>query len=224
MTNKGLENLQKRLDKKAKDIESRGNRLRLSDGDVASIRILQEAADFFVPSVHPVQDVSAKGKTFWRRFVCEGDGCRWCQKGLDVTERIYVWVWVSYILHKSPQDGKEWERVKNRAGATFYKEMIGAPRVLETGIGKSRYIAMKFINMNAEYGTLIDRDYNWLRTGSGKEDTAYDLIPTNLRKFYQEVPELKDLEELIKSESSSMTASKIINEEEIGSEDSGELF
>ena len=195
--NTGLGNLQSRLDDRQKKIESSRNRLRLGDGDRAAIRFISSAEEFYVPNVHSVEDVVSKGTKFWRRIVCtDADDCTLCLKGVQKAERIYVWVWVRYILHKKMVEGRDWDQVKSKAGDVYYKEEVNAPKVLETGIGKGRNIAMKFINANAEYGTLNDREYTWSRSGGGM-DTLYDLMPGKEGKFdHQDEDAVKGLDSL----------------------------
>ena len=195
---KGLGNLQERLDKKEKERENKRSRFYLADGDIAEIRFLSSSDDFFVPEVHRIQDVSTNQKTFWRTVLCSGEDCAVCKSGDRPSERIFAWIFVEKILHKSLVDGKDWELVKNRDGKKFYVETVKAPRILESGIGRGRNLAMKFINMNSEYGTLNDRPYKWIRSGAGL-DTTYELIPMDPRPFDVEkiVGDLKDLESAV---------------------------
>jgi hypothetical protein len=66
------------------------------------------------------------------------------------------------------------QKIGNR---TFYRQDLNKVMLFRTGPGAKGYIKNAIIQFAREYDTLCDRDYKWLRTGAGRDDTKYSLIP-----------------------------------------------
>ena len=50
-------------------------------------------------------------------------------------------------------------------------------RIIETTLTNTRHVGQTIIEYAQTYGTITDRYYKFSRTGSGPQDTSYNLIP-----------------------------------------------
>jgi len=204
----GLEQLKKRSEEIQKAREAMRNsnlELRLKADEIAHIRILSDAPDIQTGLFHRVARQTPSGKTFTEEIFCPmpDKECQFClSENSDIRSRrakIFIWVYLYYILHKKPIQGVETEEV-SRAGMRFYKETVNNLRYIRTGEGWGGYISSKFIQLYQKYGTLCDRDYEWIRQGDSMTNTVYDIlpedptpIPDEVKKVIEKLPPLSKL-------------------------------
>ena len=189
-------------------------RLWINAGDIAFIRFLTDVEDVYWHRFHRIPQRSRMGKTYsqWKYCAVEDEGdCKYCSLDPLVDKndvriprtRFFFWVYVKGILHKSPAKDGSWKEIKY-AGDTYYKEEKNRVQIFETGPGQGGATEAKLKNWAKRFGTLTDRDYEWVRQGTEVSDTSYDLIPVEKKTVLKDEEEIKkglmDLEELIKSQ------------------------
>jgi hypothetical protein len=162
----------------------------------------------------------------WTQDVpCLGDGCPYCASDdSKISKRSYkflTWIWVYYRLHTKADEEGKWEPVEKDDG-TFYKESLEKPMILKQGYYFSRLLTAIY----AKYGTLIDRDYECIRNGTGL-DTSYSLFPEDKRPMSKKVKaatkELEDIDGIIEGSNQNLTpASK--PREKVGEEEGEEGY
>lgn len=208
----GLEQLKQRSEEIQKAREARrvsNFELKLKADEIAHLRILSDAPDIKSGLFHGIPRTTAKGSIFTDSIFCtmpEAE-CQYClSEDPDIRSRkvkLYIWVYVYYILHKKAPANVEVEEVK-RAGLKFFKENINAVRYIRTGEGWGSYISNKFIQLYQKYGTLLDRDYEWIRQGETMANTVYDLLQDDASPISPEIQEvmskLPPLEKLVRGE------------------------
>ena len=184
-----------------------GNRMRLKAGDIARVRFLTDIDEIFWGYFHTIPKFTRTGKRYSESFYCiaeDKEKCPYCEavgEDIAVTRRKYFfWVYVYEIFH-ADQSKPEWKAVEHD-DETMYKEIVGAPKILETGPGMNSYIENRFNTWVRKFKTLIDRDYLWKRTGASMDDTSYDLVPEDKSDFDSGLlkGELPSLEALVKKE------------------------
>jgi len=153
------------------------------DAKIAKIRFLTDAKDAESFWVHRLPKQTRLGKRFSVDVYCmaqEGGECNLCNnmnKEISrVNRKLIFWVYVYHILHVNPDKDGKWEKIKY-LNQDFYKEVVEDIRLMYQGPGFNNSIETKFLNWEARFGTLCDRDYEWTRAGFGMSDTSYDLIP-----------------------------------------------
>lgn len=164
-----------------------GRFLKVKDGEVATIRFLQEldedgnlydetrgTAKGFMEHVHPVE--------YTKSFLCTVDDgrCLGCE-----------------LVATNPR----W-RAKGRI---FFNVLLrnnnGEDEVKIYAVSMSKKgLAPQIVDYADENGTLCDRDYKLKRTGAGKNDTVYTLTPRapSPLKATEEALELVDFNTVIK--------------------------
>jgi hypothetical protein len=220
MVMKGLQNYNKRMkeqdEQRDKQQSDFGMFLNLKAGDIASIRILSEMDKVGWGKFHGIADVSSSGKQFFRKVQCEREydeegipttppsSCKYCSAGGQegyAGDLFFLYVHVYYILHaeQNSDESNPWERVK-RGENHYYKEQVNRIKVLRTGPGKGRGVVNKLTTYFNKYQTLCDRDYDWERTGTTKDNTIYELIaddPSKLEKYitdeFKKVPDISGI-------------------------------
>ena len=136
--------------------------------------------------------------------LCLGDDCPYCSSDdANISKKSYkflTWVWVYYKLHTNPDDEGKWEPVERDEG-TFYQEKIDKAMILKQGYYFSRLLTAIY----AKYHSLIDRDYDCTRTGTGL-DTSYSLFPEDKKvmpkKVKAAIKELDSIESIIDGDKS----------------------
>ena len=138
-------------------------------------------------------------RSWYQEVPCEGDDCTYCMStDEEVSKRTYrflVWVWVYSVDHEEPDEDAVWEPIEKEDG-TFYREEVTAPRILKQGYFFSKLITAIY----GKYGTLLDRDYECVRSGQGLK-TTYSIFPEDkkamTKKIKDAVKKLDDLEDII---------------------------
>jgi len=147
----------------------------------------------------------------WTQDVpCLGDDCPYCKsEDTKISKKSYkflTWAWVYYRLHTKADEEGKWEPVE-KDEATFYKEPIDKPMILKQGYYFSRLLTAIY----AKYGTLVDRDYECIRNGTGL-DTSYSLFPEDKKpvskKIKAAIKELEDLDGIIEGSNQNLTPIK----------------
>lgn len=210
---KGLEE-NERINRENAALGAGGNWINLvpkiRDGEYVILRFLTDTDNVITAPFHSIISVSNfGGKQTERRklvYCTQADlgTCPYCAQGQVPSKIISLWAYVYSIYHKqqnfrleSNPEAARWPMVKV-AGSNYYKEDVNAVRWFRTGRGGKGSTESMFINFGREYGTLCDRDYKWSRTGAGKTDTSYSLIPKDPSEKSPAVIEAaKDLPSLI---------------------------
>jgi hypothetical protein len=201
----GLDALKKRIEEAQKARQSSELdklQLKLKADEIAKIRIWTEAPDVKTFYFHGIKRLTQKGKEFTDEFMCVGpeEPCKYCSlEDADARKtrvKMFLWVYCYYILHRQ-QAQPTWQKV-DRAGLSFYREEINAPRYIRSGEGYGSYLVNKFLAYYGKYKTLCDRDYEWIRQGANFNDTIYDLLPEDpssvqpfVRETMMKVPALE---------------------------------
>ena len=178
--------------------EDRIYQLKLKDGEHARIRILTETDNIIRAEIHELTETTPKGTIYPKRYCTREDNgdCKYCKDGDIPKKTLFFWVYVYEIMHKQQSpflekdpNAQRWSQVKSPGGGAYYKEEVNGVRILRTKRGKNNSIEDLFINFADEYGTWLDRDYKWARTGSSMNDTSYSLTPKDPSKMTAEVKE-----------------------------------
>lgn len=157
-------------------------------GESARIRFLTDGDEVITTFFHRVVTDKESGKV--RESYCTssvGQDCQNCVDQVPKSLRWHVWVYVYYRLLSQPQEGCE---IIEQAGRVMYKQPVNKVMLLRRGVGKGQYLANKLQSLYQRYGTLLDRDYDWVRQGSTKDNTTYDLIPYDQANFTVAMKEL----------------------------------
>jgi len=173
------------------------------DAKIASMRFLSDREAVQSVWVHSVPRLSRTGKRFTEDVYCmcqdEGKNCEYCQhtdKDIRYSRlKLFFWVYVYDIYHVLQDSDKKWV-VETYLEDKYFLEPINEPMVLVTGIGRNGSTEEKFMRWGKRFGTLVDRKYDYSRTGLGL-DTNYDLVPRDMDKVVEEDPvDLKHIEEV----------------------------
>lgn len=179
---------------------SSGNRIRrltLGDGESALIRFLTDSDGVISARFHTTEEVMPDGRKRFRQMYCtneEAGSCKYCAEGKQSRELLFLWAYVSYILHKSQNfrleadpDAERWAMVK-AGGKNVYKQIVNAPMIFRTGIGQRGSLKNMIIQYATDDGTLCGRDFIWSRSGT-KLDTTYNLIGKDSKAATAEILE-----------------------------------
>lgn len=200
MVIRGLKEIQEKT-AEAANLAGTGTRyLYLDEGDSALIRFIGDD-EMIQTKIHEYEEVQPTGKRFRKSYCAEnflGLPCKWCVTG-NLPKNVFVFLVYAYnVIHKmqNPElntnaDATRWEAVK-QGNATFYKEDVEEIRILRVKFGKDSSLKTAILQTVGEYGTLCDRDYKYIRTGSGK-NTIYSFVPKDPSKMSSKVVEaIKD--------------------------------
>ena len=208
----GLDVLKKRMEdaqKAREQMQQTSMELRIKGDEIARLRILVEPEEIKTGYFHRVQRPTPKGKTFTEDIFCTAPNQE-CKYDSDpkpevraLKSRMFVWVYVYYILHKNKDEKNTWVET-DRAGFKFYREEVNSLKYIRTGEGWGGYIVNKFLAYYGKSGTLCDRDYEWIRQGDSMNNTVYDLLPEDPSKVSAAVKKvqsnLPSLEAIMKGE------------------------
>jgi len=163
----------------------------------------------------------------WTQDVpCLGEDCPYCaSEDTAISKKSYkflTWVWVYSKMHVKPDEEGKWEPVERDEG-TFYQEVIDKPMILKQGYYFSRLLTAIY----AKYHTLIDRDFECMRTGTGL-DTSYSLFPEDKKPMSKKVKaaikELDDINAIIEGSGKASTPVKTKPKEKVEEEYEEEPF
>lgn len=178
--------------------------LSIRGGEVAKIRFLTDYPDIKIDAYHiiPVFN-SSLGRNVYRNVFCtqqESQPCKLCETKVPIIWQWRAWAWCYYILRSfATPAAVEPVTIGDKV---YYKENINAVRLFRRGPGRNYYIIASFKTFMNKYGTLCDRDYEWSRQGTRREDTTYALIPDEKVALAPEIQramsELMPLDEYIK--------------------------
>ncbi len=182
--------------------------LRLADGDRARIRFITDASDVVRSFVHSIKKTSQSGKEYTETLYCpklsEQESCDLCKAGdINISRRMHMWLYVYEILHKfqnpaikTNAEAEVWK--KNQKG--LYVEEVNKAVWWSTGEGKGQYILKALANYNTKYDTLLDREYEISRSGSGMQDTTYSITPESVSEYPDNIKAIKlpNLQEIVR--------------------------
>jgi hypothetical protein len=160
------------------------------DKDSALIRFLNDGNDMVAGQFHRIKKMSSRGKQYWDSVYCIGeDECDYCN-GNDPDQMaksfgFAIWVWVYEKYHEEQLD-EDWE-ARKMAGELRYVEPINKPMLLRHGYNMSIIVT----GLYTKYGSLVDRDYEITRLGTGL-DTKYSILPEDKSKRKSEVKKAMD--------------------------------
>ena len=197
-----IKKAQKEVEKKMKGAGGDNFYLK-SDGDSALVRFMIDGDELIAGQFHRVVKVSKNGNKYWDEMFCTGDdSCPYCDSDdpdeIKTSFRFIAWVWVYEKRHDEQLD-EEWE-AKEIGGELKYIEKINKPMLFRHGYNLSIIITALY----TKYGTLVDRDFEISRSGSGL-NTRYSVLPEEKSKVSAEVKkaidsigkDLKPLEEIV---------------------------
>jgi hypothetical protein len=174
-----------------------GKYIFIADTESYLFRFMLDGDDIVSGYFHRVP-VTRGDKSWFQEVPCEDDECAYCSSADDdINKRTYKflnWIWVYHIDHVEQDDDGKWEEVEKKDGI-FYRETVGAPRLLKQGYFFSKVITALY----GKYGTLLDRDYECIRQGEGLK-TNYSVFPEDKKamskKIKSAIDKLDDLEEI----------------------------
>jgi len=184
---------------------------KLRDGDKARFRFITDADNIIRAYFHRIPIVFPSGKMWNEDVFCkreEGIECEFCKR-VDEQERkaglkLCSWVYAYEIQHKfqnprlqKEEDAEVWK--KNKSG--MYVENINKAMFWLSGVGKDKVLLKMLANLNAKYGTLLDREYEITRSGFDK-GTTYTIIPESPSAIPENIKHLNlpDLLKVVKGE------------------------
>lgn len=177
----------------------RNNRLS-DDGEFCKIRFLTDVDEMFFEWMHPIH-VTIKGKKWFRGFkACPASAfnqaCDDCDNQADSSLRFTGWVWE--YNHTYTEDSDDRTAVKE-GKRTVYREDVSAVRLFAYANFHKAALEMRA----NKYGTLLDRDYEWIRSGEkGTNRPQYMLepsdegktpMPKELAAIVEQLPDLEDV-------------------------------
>jgi hypothetical protein len=214
-----IKKAQKEVEKKMKGTGGDNFYLK-SDGDSALIRFLTNGDELIAGQFHRVSKMSNNGNKYWDEMFCSGDDdCPYCNSDepdeIKTSFRFIAWVWVHEKRHEEQLD-EEWE-AKEVDDELKYIEKINKPMLFRHGYNLSIIITALY----TKYGSLIDRDFEIARSGSGL-NTRYSVLPEEKSKMPAEVKtaresigkDLKGLEEIVLDKAKEKEHVKDIMEED----------
>ena len=155
--------------------------LRLKDGERAKIRFLTEGDEVVRALYHsvPIPEKTYRKEVFCRSML--GEDCELCVQQNKKNLKWHAWVYVYHILKTSIPEGDNIDldkiEIVKVGEKTYYKQSVNDVRVLRMGPGKGKYLTNKLMTLYQTYGSLMDRDYTWIRSGAKMENTNYELLP-----------------------------------------------
>ena len=158
--------------------------LRLKGRESARIRFLTDGDEIEIREFHGVPGGS---RGYNRDVYClkeDGKDCELCEKGIKRSAKWHVWVYVYYKLCVEPGEGRVVDQVGNNV---FFRQEINKVMLLRMGMGKDCSRINQLITPYQRLGTLVDRDYDFIRSGKGKDDTSYNLFLDAPSEFTAEV-------------------------------------
>jgi hypothetical protein len=180
------------------------------DGDVARLRFLEEPGEglfsgmFHRPYVNGrVQDpvVCVEQDDDYPTFEGMTEECPLCAAKDDPSQKIFVWVYVYYILHryqnpaldKNPDTAKKWTPVsvgKGDSKKTLFKQDVNKVKILLGG-PRLKEVLDDAVEAAAEANeSLLESDYKYIRHGAPKStETRYVFVP---------IPKSKTLKDEVK--------------------------
>jgi hypothetical protein len=166
--------------------------VKIEDGESAMLRFVTESDEIISADFHSYKEMTPDGERTRTKYCPRDRACQKCAEGNATKELIFIWAWVYYILHlaqnpaldKNPAAIK-WERVMVGTKG-YYKEIINEFRVFRTGIGKDNKYRSALISFAQDYGTFLDRDYRFTRTGKELK-TNYELVPQNPKPMDEKI-------------------------------------
>jgi hypothetical protein len=206
---KGLKEIQEQAEKQAAEFsKNRINYISLGDREVAELRFLTDADNLIKAKIHTLTEMSTKGPRYPKKYCTMQDigTCTYCSQGAALKSFIYLWAWVYAIYHNKQnpkldqyQDAIKWEPVKLGDQKTYYKETVNGPMIFKTSMGQKGAYQNMIIGFARDYGSLIDRNYRFSRTGK-ELDTVYQLtpgkespMPDELTEARKTLPDLGDV-------------------------------
>ena len=177
MSPKGLSNIPKAPEGDSGGGERKSfirNTRLLTDGEFCKIRFLTDVEEMYFEWQHSVHD--AKGQ-FRGYKVCPASAfnqeCDDCKAGNGASLQFFGWVWEYNHTYTEPGD----DRTPIKEGKrTVYREDVGAVRLFRYSNFHKASLEMRA----NKYGTLLDRDYEWIRSGEkGSKRPQYMLEPSD---------------------------------------------
>lgn len=167
------------------------SQLRIKGGELAKIRFLTDYPEIRAAGFHTFPTFNTSlGFNIYRNIYCvqqDNEPCKYCESQTPLIWQWHAWVWVYDVLRSvASQVAIEPVTIGEKV---FYKEKINAVRLLRRGPGRNFYIIASFKTYFNKYGTLCDRDYEWSRQGSRRDDTTFALIPEDKSDALSEIQE-----------------------------------
>ena len=186
--------------------------LKLKAGEIAIIRFITDLDDMEWAYFHGVARQTRLGsKNYAEEIYCkmqDDERCEYCEAAGDsdarkVKVRMFFHVFCFGVLHAEKDADGKWKEIQY-LGSKYFAETVNQFKILKTGVGtqgnlKERIKSWAKRNADEAHpnGTLTNKVYDWIRQGSGREDTTYDLAPRD--------GALKDLPEDAKASIASLT-------------------
>ena len=144
------------------------------DMESSTLRFLTDHEDIQWDKFHRFQKLSSGGKQFWTSEICPrqlGQACERCINEEWPQTQFLAWSWVYFTDHVKPGDG----RVQVKIGSLVrYREQVNEPRLFRYALSHRSGLQLRA----NRYGTLLDRDYEWIRSGAaGSNKPSYSLEP-----------------------------------------------
>ena len=183
--------------------------LRVKSGETAILHFMTEGSDVIESRFHSIPRQAGQF-TIHDDVHCPaevGEECpSWCVNGTDEIKRRYVrwfaWVWVHGIVvpaNATVPATADIQQVQMGTRTVSYWN-LEAPALLKRGEGNNRTVIQQLIRAWTKYGTLLERKFEWARTGTTRNDTTYFLDAGDVEEFQapaDKVSELPPLDKII---------------------------
>jgi hypothetical protein len=202
------------ISKKSEEAQSNSSKdkikyVTLKDKESAMLRFLTDSDEIISAEFHTYKEMTPQGEYTRTKYCPDTRECQKCAEGNPTKEMLFLWAYLYYILHPAQNPALDndptaakWERV-TIGGKAAYKEIINDVRVFRTGVGKDNKYRGALVGFAQDYGTFLDRDYRYTRTGE-KLNTTYDIIPQNPKpvddKIKALISSLPDLSKVVTGE------------------------
>jgi len=157
----------------------RGNFIRntriLTDGEFCKIRFLTDVDEMYFEWQHSVRDAQGNFRGY---KICPSSAfnqeCDDCKSGNNSASlQFFGWVWEYNHTYTEPGDNRTSIKEGKR---TVYREDVNAVRLFRYSNFHKASLEMRA----NKYGTLLDRDYEWIRSGEkGSKRPQYMLEPSD---------------------------------------------
>ena len=170
----------------------------LTDGLTVGFSVMSNGEDDNIDHIsrHYVSDVSGHGGSSGRYVYCRAAladlPCWVCDNGGGKPQMLFsFWSYVHTLRSENkPKNVEGWE-TKSQRGRTYYERVVNEPRIISVPVGRKDIYLNAFIDIyqmgsGGEGG--FDKVINITRKGSGRDDTTYTILPTNVDVKSDEIP------------------------------------
>jgi len=116
-----------------------------------------------------------------------------------LSHKFALWTYVHHIIHTSKKVD-DWIEIEGPAGKKMFREDVNDFRIISLGFGMRDATWNQLVDCYSDWGSLDKGVIRFKRTGTGKYDTSYQIVPTpktdvipeDKQKEIKDLPAIKD--------------------------------